>query len=137
VPGRARSSVVEHHAYNVGVAGSIPAAPTTRVHPKAGDRGIALASTGCEVTAFIRTVRTRILRIMPDLPSGAGWLKLGALPGLCRACLHAKLNETYRGTAYLRCTRATWDSALARYPRLPVTQCAGFERIDDPPSPPP
>jgi len=65
---------------------------------------------------------------MSDRPSDAAWLKLGVEPGACSACKHAKLNETQRGTAYLRCTRAEWDSALARYPRLPVTECAGFER---------
>ena len=56
------------------------------------------------------------------------WAKLSADPGLCHACQHAKLNETRRGTAYLRCTRAEWDSRLPRYPRLPVVACAGFEQ---------
>jgi hypothetical protein len=60
-------------------------------------------------------------------PPDAAWLKLGAEPGLCAACQHAKLNETRRGTAYLRCTRAAWDSRLLRYPRLPVLQCVGFD----------
>ena len=64
---------------------------------------------------------------MPDQQPDAAWLKLGADPGLCAACQHAKLNETRRGTAYLRCTRAAWDPAFPRYPRLPVTDCAGFE----------
>ena len=50
-------------------------------------------------------------------PPDAAWLKLGAEPGLCAACQHAKFNETRRGTAYLRCTRAAWDSRLLRYPR--------------------
>ena len=59
--------------------------------------------------------------------SDAAWRKLGAEPGLCATCLHAKLNETRRGTAYLRCTRAEWDDRLTRYPRLPVLQCAGFD----------
>jgi len=72
--------------------------------------------------------RTHILPVMPDRPPDAAWLRLGAEPGLCGSCGHAKLNETRRGTAYLRCTRAVWDAALPRYPRLPVTQCAGFER---------
>jgi hypothetical protein len=58
----------------------------------------------------------------------ADWRKLGAEPGLCEDCRYAKLNETRRDTAYLRCTRAAWDAALPRYPRLPVTECAGFER---------
>jgi hypothetical protein len=62
-------------------------------------------------------------------PPDAAWLKLGAEPGLCAACQHAKLNETRRGTAYLRCMRAAWDSRLLRYPRLPVAQCVGFDRL--------
>jgi hypothetical protein len=70
---------------------------------------------------------------MPDRPPDEAWRKLGAEPGLCAVCRHAKLNETRRGTAYLRCLRAAWDSDLLRYPRLPVTQCAGFERREPEP----
>jgi propionyl-CoA synthetase len=66
---------------------------------------------------------------MAPEPPGGAWLKLGADPGLCADCQHAKLNETRRGTAYLRCTRAAWDARLPRYPRLPVTQCVGFEPV--------
>jgi hypothetical protein len=64
---------------------------------------------------------------MPDRPPDAAAPGLGAEPGLCGACRHAKLSQTRRGTAYLRCLRAAWDPALVRYPRLPVTQCPGFE----------
>jgi propionyl-CoA synthetase len=70
---------------------------------------------------------------MPDRPPDEAWRKLGAEPGLCAACRHAKLNQTLRGTAYLRCLRAAWDSDLLRYPRLPVTECAGFERREPEP----
>jgi hypothetical protein len=73
------------------------------------------------------------LRLMPDQPPDAVRLMLGMEPGLCGACRHAKLSQTRRGTAYLRCTRATWDAALPRYPRLPVTQCAGFEQREKEP----
>jgi hypothetical protein len=75
-----------------------------------------------------------MLRIVADQagdarPGGdAAWGGLGADPGLCRACQHPKLNQTRRGTTYLRCTRAEWDSTLPRYPRLPVIECAGFDR---------
>jgi propionyl-CoA synthetase len=65
-------------------------------------------------------------------PPDAAWLRLGAEPGLCSGCQHAKLNETRRGTAYLRCTRAAWDTRLPRYPRLPVMECVGFEPADPP-----
>ena len=62
-----------------------------------------------------------------DPPADDAWRKLGAEPGLCKACRHPKLNQTRRGPVYLRCGRAEWDSRLVRYPRLPVTRCAGFE----------
>jgi propionyl-CoA synthetase len=64
---------------------------------------------------------------MPDQPPDAAWQALGAEPGLCASCRHAKLSQTRRGTAYLRCTRAAWDARLPRYPRLPVTGCVGFD----------
>lgn len=53
---------------------------------------------------------------------------LGAPAGLCGDCVHATVNRTRRGTAYLRCLRAAWDERMTRYPRLPVTTCVGFER---------
>lgn len=56
-----------------------------------------------------------------------GWRKLAVAPGLCADCLHARVNETRRGTAYLRCALATADNRFARYPRLPVTECAGYD----------
>ena len=61
---------------------------------------------------------------------GAGWVDaglLGAEPGLCGECAHAKVNRTRRGTAYLRCLRAAWDPAMEKYPRLPVLTCTGFD----------
>lgn len=55
--------------------------------------------------------------------------ELGATAGLCGECVHAKINATRRGTAYLRCLRAAWDERMTRYPRLPVTSCPGFEPV--------
>jgi hypothetical protein len=63
-----------------------------------------------------------------DGPDDAAWAKLAVPVGLCRHCRYARLNETRRDTVYLRCTRAAWDGRLARYPRLPVTECPGFDR---------
>ena len=54
--------------------------------------------------------------------------QLGADPGLCWTCKHSKVNQTRRGTAYLRCTRAEWDDRLRRYPPLPVLSCVGYEQ---------
>jgi hypothetical protein len=60
---------------------------------------------------------------VPDEPGA-----LAAPPGLCGECVHARVNVTRRGPAYLRCARAKWDERLVRYPRLPVRECVGFER---------
>jgi GNAT superfamily N-acetyltransferase len=69
---------------------------------------------------------------MADQPPDAAWRQLGAPAGLCETCAHAKLNATRKGTAYLRCTRATWDQRLPRYPRLPVIDCPGYEKAGPP-----
>ena len=68
----------------------------------------------------------------PPPRSAGAWARLGVPAGLCLRCRHAKLNETRRGTAYLRCTRAAWDDRLTRYPRLPVRECAGFDETGEP-----
>jgi hypothetical protein len=67
---------------------------------------------------------------MPDQETAASLAALPVNPGLCGDCRHALVKETHRGTTYLRCGRAAWDDRLARYPRLPVTECAGFEPRD-------
>jgi hypothetical protein len=54
---------------------------------------------------------------------------LPVAPGMCAACQYASVKDTRRGTTYLRCTRASWDDRLARYPRLPVTWCPGFAQL--------
>lgn len=65
------------------------------------------------------------------MPKPADRPALPAEPGLCGLCRHAAVKGTNRGTAYLRCTRASWDGRLARYPRLPVLRCPGFEPDGD------
>lgn len=47
--------------------------------------------------------------------------------GLCRLCLHVRLVHTSRGSTFYLCRRSEKDPAYARYPRLPMIQCAGFE----------
>jgi hypothetical protein len=120
-PGRQPAAHLPLAAYALDQACTVKALVNSAASGRSPDR-IALLAPGPEPR------RRHILPLMPDRPPDAVWLKLGAEPGLCEACKHAKLNETRRGTAYLRCTRAAWDTTLPRYPRLPVTQCAGFER---------
>jgi hemoglobin len=47
--------------------------------------------------------------------------------GLCGGCVHARTVASNRGATFLRCARHDLDPAFARYPRLPVVACAGFE----------
>lgn len=46
--------------------------------------------------------------------------------GLCAGCRHARVVETPR-SRFWRCGRAASDPRFARYPRLPVLECEGYE----------
>jgi len=48
--------------------------------------------------------------------------------GLCATCRHARVQTAARGSVFWRCLRAETDPRFARYPRLPVHACAGYER---------
>ena len=47
--------------------------------------------------------------------------------GLCNACVHQQLVPNRRGSVFSLCRRSRTDPAFPRYPRLPVTECRGFE----------
>lgn len=47
--------------------------------------------------------------------------------GLCKTCAFARRVSTARGSVFWRCGRADRDASYARYPRLPVLSCSGFE----------
>ena len=46
--------------------------------------------------------------------------------GLCFDCQYARRIESARGSIFYRCARSATDSGYAKYPRLPVLQCAGY-----------
>lgn len=46
--------------------------------------------------------------------------------GLCARCRHARIVETPRSRFWL-CERSLQDPSYARYPRLPMRACPGFE----------
>jgi hypothetical protein len=49
--------------------------------------------------------------------------------GLCASCRHQRIVTTTRGSAFSLCERSrTEPERYPRYPRLPVLECAGFER---------
>ena len=49
-------------------------------------------------------------------------------PGLCASCANVKRVESARGSVFYRCLLADRDERFAKYPRLPVSTCAGYER---------
>jgi hypothetical protein len=48
--------------------------------------------------------------------------------GLCDTCRHQRLVGNTRGSTFSLCQRSRSDPEFPRYPRLPVTDCAGYER---------
>ena len=53
--------------------------------------------------------------------------------GLCSACLHARTIRSSKNSEFWLCERSKTDVHFAKYPRLPVRTCTGFERTE--PSP--
>jgi hypothetical protein len=50
-------------------------------------------------------------------------------PGLCRDCQHSRRIESDRGSIFFRCELSLQDPRFPKYPRLPVLQCSGYQRI--------
>jgi hypothetical protein len=51
--------------------------------------------------------------------------------GLCADCLHARTIRADRGSVFFLCQRSALDPRYARYPRLPVLACRGYERREE------
>jgi hypothetical protein len=48
--------------------------------------------------------------------------------GLCDSCRHQRVVRNTRGSTFSLCQRSkTEPDRFPRYPRLPVTACAGYE----------
>jgi len=47
--------------------------------------------------------------------------------GLCGNCRHARLIESDKGSVFVRCELSLVDANFAKYPRLPVLVCGGYE----------
>jgi len=46
--------------------------------------------------------------------------------GLCLRCMHARRQESAKGSVFFRCLRARDDPRFRPYPPLPVRACPGF-----------
>jgi hypothetical protein len=47
--------------------------------------------------------------------------------GLCATCRFAETIISARGSRFLLCLRSKTDPDFAKYPRLPVLRCSGYE----------
>jgi hypothetical protein len=47
--------------------------------------------------------------------------------GLCNSCRFQRVVSNTRGSRFSLCERSRHDHNYPRYPRLPVTRCAGHE----------
>ncbi|HEX8075389.1 MAG TPA: hypothetical protein VF545_10460 [Thermoleophilaceae bacterium] len=47
--------------------------------------------------------------------------------GLCDSCVHQRVIRNTRGSEFSLCERSRAEPEYPRYPRLPVTACAGHE----------
>jgi hypothetical protein len=53
----------------------------------------------------------------------------GTHAGLCDSCRHQQLVRNTRGSVFSLCRRSrTEPERYARYPRLPVRRCEGYQR---------
>ncbi|PYN36424.1 MAG: hypothetical protein DME01_07780 [Candidatus Rokuibacteriota bacterium] len=52
--------------------------------------------------------------------------------GLCAGCTHARVVTSARGASFVLCGRSRTDERFAKYPRLPVLACVGFEAPEQP-----
>jgi hypothetical protein len=55
------------------------------------------------------------------------------IAGLCSRCLHARRIDSDRGSTYILCELSRTNSRFAKYPRLPVLACDGFQLIAETP----
>ncbi len=55
-----------------------------------------------------------------------------ARPGLCADCTHARVVRSDRGSIFYLCRLALQDPHFPKYPRLPVLDCAGYQKPENP-----
>jgi hypothetical protein len=49
-------------------------------------------------------------------------------PGLCASCRHSTVIAGARSQFWM-CRLSATDPSFARYPRLPILECRGYERV--------
>ena len=54
-----------------------------------------------------------------------------AAAGLCATCKNMRRITSDRGSRFYFCELSKTDSRFPKYPRLPVLNCAGYERCEE------
>ncbi len=60
----------------------------------------------------------------------SAWAGLTDSIGLCATCRHARLIQSSHGSTFYLCRLSDTDPRFAKYPRLPVLRCAGYDRLE-------
>ena len=71
----------------------------------------------------------------PSTPGSGTPQSPPARAGLCDTCAQQQLVRNTRGSTFSLCRRSRDDPAYARYPRLPVLACPGYEVAPPPVGP--
>lgn len=58
----------------------------------------------------------------------AGGLAKSEAVGLCFDCVNARVIRSDRGSIFYLCGLSATDPTFAKYPRLPVVSCTGYQR---------
>ena len=51
--------------------------------------------------------------------------------GLCSTCEHSRVVQSSRGSRFYLCRLSETDARFAKYPRLPVLKCDGYDATPD------
>ena len=51
------------------------------------------------------------------------------MQSLCESCALMREIKTPKGSRFLRCQKSQSDPAYPKYPRQPVIQCAGYQKL--------
>jgi len=51
--------------------------------------------------------------------------------GLCDTCVFRRVITSDKGSVFFMCERALTDPSFPKYPRLPVLECRGYQRVSE------
>lgn len=91
---------------------------------------VATASGFLAVGHAARKIGVVALPMFAEMPGKTimqDWRDEKTHAGLCADCIHAKKITSERGSVFIFCLLSQTDPRFAKYPRLPVLECPGYE----------